>query len=101
MEYQIGWSSKAVSDLGEHVAFIRKAPKEAAAQFSSKVIAVVLSLSSFPERFSEFPMPNKFPFAIRNCVVDGHYNILYGIINETVMIYRILDARRKFDGLIR
>ena len=100
MDYRVEWSSKSVSDLAEHVSFLRKVSKEAASALSSSIIATGLSLSSYPERFSEFPMPLKFPIPIRKCVVDKRYIVLYGIIDKTVVIYRILDARRKFDGLI-
>lgn len=101
MEYKIEWSSKSLSDLTEHVSFQRKVSIEAASALSSNIISAGLSLSSFPERYSEFQMPINFPITIRKCIVDGRYIILYGIINDSVMIYRILDARRKFDGLLK
>lgn len=100
MDYNVEWSSKSISDLSDHISFLKKASKEAASALSSKIIEAGLSLSSFPERFPEFPMPHNFPIVIRKCVVDGRYIILYGVTNQSVMIYRILDARRKFDGLI-
>ena len=100
MDYKVEWSSKAVSDLTEHVLFLRKVSKDASSALSADIVAVGLSLSSFPERFPEFPMPSNFPIAIRKCVVNGRYIILYGIVNTSVMIYRILDARKKFDGLV-
>ena len=100
MGYKIEWSSKSVSDLAEHVSFVGKVSKEAASALSSSIINTSLSLSSFPGRFPEFPMPRNFPVVIRKCVIDGRYIILYGVLNNSVMIYRVLDARRKFDGLI-
>ncbi len=100
MNYKVEWSSKSVSDLTEHVSFVGMATKEAAPTLSSSIIVAGLSLSSFPERFPEFTMPHNFPVIIRKCVVDGRYVILYGVVNNSVMIYRILDARKKFDGLI-
>ena len=100
MLYRVEWSSKALSDLGEHVSFQAKVSKEAALGVSSKILFSGNALSSFPERFPEFPMPRNFPVVIRKCVVDSRYIILYGITNDVVMIYRVLDARRKFDGLL-
>lgn len=100
MDYKVEWSSKSVSDLTEHVSFLSKVSKDVASELSSKVIGEGLSLSSYPERFPVFPMPHNFPVVIRKCVVDGRYIILFGITNDSVMIYRILDARRKFDGLL-
>ena len=100
MNYRIEWSSKSVSDLAEHVSFQRRVSVDAAATLSANIISAALSLSSFPERFPEFAMLKNFPVAIRKCVVDSRYIILYGIADDTIMIYRILDARRKFDGLL-
>ena len=100
MEYRVQWSAKSVSDLGGHVAFQKKASIEAAQTLSLKVISAGMSLSSFPERFPEFPMLRNFPCTIRKYVVDGRYILLYGVIGDAVMIYRVLDARRKFDGLL-
>ena len=45
-------------------------------------------------------MPKNFPVPVRKCVVDGRYILLYGVNDATVMIYRVLDARKKFDGLL-
>ena len=100
MDYKVEWSPKSVSDLGEHVSFQRRVSVEAASALSTNIIEAGLSLSSFPERFPEFPMPSNFPVIIRKYVVDGRYIILYGIVDDTVVIYRVLDARRKFDGLL-
>ena len=101
MEYKVQWSSKSVSDLGEHISFQKRVSIEAASALSENIIAAGLSLSLFPERFPEFPMPKNFPVIIRKCVVNGRYIILYGVVGDIVMIYRILDARRKFDGLLK
>ena len=101
MDFIVEWSPKSVSDLGEYVSFQRKVSTEAASTLATSIIEAGLSLSSFPERFSEFPMPSNFPITIRKCVVSGRYIILYGVIDNKVVIYRILDARRKFDGLLK
>lgn len=100
MDYKVEWSSKSVSDLTEHVSFVKKVSKETAFTLSSNIINAALSLSSFPERFPEFHMPYNFPVVIRKCVVDGRYIILYGILGNSVVIYRVLNARRNFGGLI-
>ena len=101
MSFRVEWSEKAVSDLGQHVAFQRRVSVEAASAVASKVLAAGESLSTFPERCQEFEMPPNFPVVIRKCVVDKRYILLYGVGSEKVTIYRVLDARRKFDGLLR
>lgn len=101
MDLRIQWSEKAVGDLGEHVAFQRRVSVEAASGLAAKILSAGESLTTFPERFQEFEMPSGFPVVVRKCVVDKRYILLYGIENERVIIYRVLDARRKFDGLLR
>ena len=100
MDYKVEWSPKAVSDLAERVSFLAKASKEAAKELSDSVISMGESLSSLPERFQEFPMPSSFPVTIRKCVVNHRYIILYGVKGESVIIYRVLDARRNLGGLL-
>ena len=100
MNYKVEWSAKSASDLGEHISFQKKISIEAAISINTSIISMGESLSVFPERFPEFPMPANFPIIIRKCVVNNRYIILYGVIDNRVMIFRILDARKKFDGLI-
>lgn len=66
MDYKVEWSPKSVSDFGEHVSLQRRVSIEAISSLSSNVIEAALSLTSFPERFPEFPMPKNFPVTIHN-----------------------------------
>ena len=100
MGYRIEWSSKSLGDLSAHAAFLKRVSAEAAKTTLSAIIAKGDSLAQFPERCAEFPMPGHFPVVIRKCVVDGRYVILFGVCEDAVMIFRVLDARRKFDGLL-
>ena len=98
--YYLNWLPKSVSDLGEHIAFLRKVSEEAAKKTSLAIITMANSLTQFPERFPEFSMPRNFPVVIRKCVVAGRYILLFGVCDDSVTIYRVLDARRSFDGLL-
>ncbi len=101
VEYRVEWSAKAASDLGEHVAFQRQVSEIAAEGVLSKVLSAGDSLTLFPERFPEFSMPTNFPVVVRKCIVEGRYILLYGIQKDNVVkIYRVLDARRRFSGLL-
>lgn len=100
MSYHVEWSAKSVSDLSEHVAFLKKVSKEAAKKMSSAIVSMADSLAEFPERCPEFSMLCNFPVPIRKCIVDGRYILLFGVRADSVMIYRVLDARRSFDGLL-
>ena len=100
MHYVVLWTAKATSDLGEHVAFLCRASASAASGLTMAILEVGKSLDDYPERFPAFPMPRSFPHAVRKCVIKKRYIMLYGICDNTVLIYRILDARKRFDGLL-
>ena len=36
----------------------------------------------------------------RKFAVDGRYIVIYAVYSDSIKIYRILDARKKFDTLI-
>ena len=98
--YKIIITSKAQSDLSDCVAFVQNVSKEAAINLANDIFASIESLTSFPERNPVFEMPKSFPFIIRKNVVNKRYLILYSIENNSVVIYRILDSRRKLNYLI-
>ena len=98
--FKIIISSKAQSDLAECVAFVSNVSKEAAYSLVDDIYSSIESLRTFPERNSIFEMPKSFPFIIRKLVINKRYIALYAIENNEVVIYRILDSRRKFDYLL-
>ena len=98
--YNIIITSKAQSDLSECVSFVLNASKEAAIDLVRTLYSTIESLSSFPERNPIFDMPKPFPFIVRKHIAEKRYIVLYAIENNQVVIYRILDSRRKFDSLI-
>lgn len=100
MGFQVKWTSKAVSDLGACVSFVRRVSLEAAKKLSSDLLSAANSLSSFPERFPEFSMPKSFPFVVRKFVVNGRYILLFAVEENEVVIYRVLDARKSFTSLL-
>ena len=100
MEYRVEWSGKSVADLSGHIAFLKRVSEDSARALLVSVISKGDSLAQFPERCPEFPMPVNFPVTVRKCVVDGRYIILFGVYESVVMIFRILNARKKFDGLL-
>lgn len=100
MNYRVEWLPKSVSDLSDHITFLKKVSLEAAKTAASIIIATGDSLAQFPERYPEFEMPRNFPTNIRKCNVEGRYIILFSVQDDLITIYRILDARRKFKGLL-
>lgn len=98
--FKIIISSKAQSDLAERVSFTSNVSKEAASELAKELFDSIKSLSSFPERNPVFEMPKSFPFTVRKFIVKKTYIILYAIESDKVVIYRILDSRRKLSRLI-
>ena len=100
-KYQIIISSKAQSDLSECVSFVLNVSKEAAIKLSDDVFNAIESLSNFPESNPIFEMPSAFPLIVRKKVVNRRYLLLYCVEEESkIVIYRILDSRRKFSSLL-
>ena len=98
--YQVIISSTAQSDLAECVGFVLNVSKEAAIELANNFFTAADSLSVFPERNPLFEMPKSFPFVIRKLILNKRYIVLYSIENLNVVIYRIIDSRKKFAHLI-
>ncbi|MBQ7250583.1 MAG: type II toxin-antitoxin system RelE/ParE family toxin [Bacilli bacterium] len=93
-------TSRAQSDLAECVGFVFKDPKEAGRKLAKDIYSSIESLGAFPERNAVFPMPKSFPNIVRKLVIDKPYLVLYAVAAQRVIVYRILDARRKLNNLI-
>ena len=93
-------SNNAQSDVAECVGFVKKVSKEEAIKLAETLYSSMSSLNMFPERNPIFEMPKSFPLVLRKHIVGGRYIILYTIEQQTVVIYRVIDSRRKFAHLI-
>lgn len=98
--FEVVVSSKAQSDLCECVSFLLRVSEEAASALAEEIYACLGSLSDFPERNPLFPMPKACPLAIRKQVIGKRYIALYAIEGQRIVVYRIIDTRRKFDYLL-
>ena len=98
--YKITWSSKSMSDLQDCISFVMNVSKESALSLLNDILVAVDSLQNFPERNSIFDMPKSFPFVIRKQLVNQRYAILYSIKENEIILFRILDLRRKFAALL-
>ena len=98
--FKVVISSRAQDDLAECVGFVLKASKEAAYTLARDIYALIEGLETFPEKNPLFAMPKSFPHPIRKQVINKRYIALYSTEGDYVVVYRVLDARRKFDGLV-
>ena len=93
-------SAKAQNDRAECVSFVRNVSKEAAKKLVLEMHNQILSLEKFPERNPIFEMSKSFPFLVMKLVINSRYIVFYTIEAKNIVVYRILDSRRKFDGLL-
>ena len=100
-KYKVIISSKAQTDLANCISFVLNVSKEASIDLANSFYSSFDSLTTFPERNPIFEMPKSFPYQIHKQIINGRYIALYAIQNDKVIIYRILDSRRKFDYLIK
>ena len=96
-EYSVIISNKAHSDTAECVG---KVSKEAAIKLTNDIYTSLASLDLFPERNPIFNAPKSFPYTIRKQIINDRYIALYTIENQKIVIYRVLDSRRKFGHLL-
>ena len=99
-EYSVIISNKAHSDIAECVGFVNNVSKEAAVELIKEIYASLSSLDLFPERNPIFNTPKSFPHTIRKQIINNRYIALYSIEKQNVVIYRVLDSRRKFGHLL-
>lgn len=99
-QYNIAWTTEAMTDLSQCVVFVLNVSKEAALKLRDDIMNSVKQLEIFPESNPIFNTIKSFPFELRKKVVNKRYILLYSIEDTTVCIYRVLDARRKFEQLI-
>ena len=99
-EYSIIVSNKAHSDIAECVGFVNKVSKEAALKLATGIYKSLSTLNLFPERNPIFEAPMSFPFVLRKHIIDNRYIALYTIEDQSIVVYRALDSRRKFEHII-
>lgn len=99
-KFEIVISSKAQSDFANCIEFLLSVSKEAAIDLSNNILDALESLNLFPERNPIFDMPKSCPYIVRKMIIKGRYIALYSIIENKVVVFRILDSRKKFEYLI-
>lgn len=92
--------SRAQSDLSECVNYLLNVSEEAATKLAKDIFEAIDLMALYPQKNPIFEMPKTFTFIVRKQVVNKRYIILYPEVLTEIFIYRILDARRNFDGLL-
>ena len=100
LEFDVIVSSKAYSDLSEHISFVMRVSKEAALKLKDDVFEALKGLKTFPEKNPVFEMPKSFTSIVRKQIINGRYVALYTVGPEKVVVLRVLDSRKNFDYLL-
>lgn len=93
-------TSNAYADWQNCVSFVLNVSKEAAIQLDDEIKAAIDNLGNYPEKNPIFEMNRVFPFVVRKSIINRRYIILFSINEQEILVYRILDVRRKFEALI-
>ena len=98
--YKVNLLYKAQQDLSEIIQFVLNVSKDDAIILKKELYDSLETLTNYPERNPVFEMVSSFPYIVRKQIVSNRYIILYSVVLDQIYIYRIIDARRGFDGII-
>ena len=100
-KYKVIVSDKAKKMLGEHIRFMAKVNKKAAALKKKEIMTAMRSLCQMPQRFPFFEEFYIVPNRYHKMFIEKWYLVLYQIQDDTVLVEYILDCRKDRDWLIK
>jgi toxin ParE1/3/4 len=89
---EIRWTEKAVRDLDEAVDYVADHDPDAAVRMLSLVFRCVERLVENPEMGQE--VTDLQPSGRFRHIVKGKFRIIYEVVDETIFVMRVWDARR-------
>lgn len=98
--YKVVVSDRTMRMLGEHIAFLAKVNKSAAAKTKKALIDAIQSLSRMPNRFPFLSSPYFPSNKYHKMYVANWYIVLYQIRDNEVLIDYILDCRKDYQWLV-
>lgn len=99
MTYRVRLHQHAVQDLDEAYRWSARSAPEAAARWLERFDAALATLAENPERCSKAPEDEQVHFEIRQLLFGRRphvFRVLYTIDSDTVRVFRILRAQRRF-----
>lgn len=98
--YKVIVSDEARKMLKDHVYFLAKVNVDAAKELRNKIMSEIRTLEKMPERFPYLDEDNRRS-CYRKMVVPNWYLVIYLVIDDTVYVEYILDARKDYPWLFR
>lgn len=98
--YKVIVSARSMRMLGEHISFLAKVNKAAAAKTKKTILDAFQSLSRMPNRFPFLSSPYLPENKYHKMYVAKWYIVLYQIRDNEVFIDFILDCRKDYQWLI-
>ena len=96
--YNVRFLEVAVGDLEEIVMYIAKDSKEDATKLYNLIIEKAKRLATFPNLGRQVPDKKICKIGFRMVIISS-YIMFYRVIDEDVVIYRILHGRRNYPNL--
>ena len=98
-DFKIAITQRAFSSINEHILFVKNVSSEAAKDLYEETMALLRSLSTFPERYPEIQDLKIAGARIRKMPIHhGRYVALYKADGDTIIVYDVIDTRK--DGVL-
>lgn len=97
-KYPVRVSDRAQRMLTDHILFLARINKKAAAVKKKQIMTAIRSLAAMPFRYPLFPESDAAylpPNQYRKMFVENWYLVLYYIKEDTVSVEYILDCRQE------
>jgi plasmid stabilization system protein ParE len=99
-EYRVKISDAALALLDNHVDFLARVSKSAAAKLMDEILVDITSLEHNPERYPLYENPFVTDGRYHRMVSGKRYLVLYEIGDEAVFVDYILDCRQDYQWLL-
>ena len=101
MNYTVIISDRARQLLAQHIRFLVRVSKSAAAELKQRFLAEFRSLEALPQRYPFFEAPFIPPCKYHKLYIKNWFLVLYQIRDDTVYIDWIVDCRRDYPWLLK
>lgn len=101
MNYTVIISDRARQLLAQHIRFLARVSKSAAAELKQRFLVEFRSLEALPQRCPFFEALFIPPCKYHKLYVKNWFLVLYQIRDDTVYIDWIVDCRRDYPWLLK
>ena len=96
-EYSVRVDIAAKSKMGKHARFLAKISVPAAQRLRNAYYSALKSLEQNPQRCPQYKPNSYIDEELRYLLFSGRYRIVFEIVDKTVYVYDVQDARQDDD----